>query len=62
MYRYKCQIGVMRKGVLVAEESPEVLMTRCNTVTLEEAFLALSKNQETWSNTQVNLVLTLIIE
>jgi hypothetical protein len=44
---------MMRGGVLLAEESPEMLMARCNTTSLEEAFLSLSYKQETSSNTQV---------
>lgn len=47
---------MMREGVLLAEESPDMLMARCNTTTLEEAFLTLSRKQETTSDTQVNLV------
>lgn len=48
---------MMREGVLLAEESPEMLMARCNTNTLEEAFLILSRKQESTSDTQVHLVL-----
>lgn len=44
---------MMRGGILLAEESPEMLMERCNTVTLEDAFLSLSYKQETSSNTEV---------
>jgi len=44
---------MMRGGILLAEESPDMLMARCNTSTLEEAFLTLSYKQETSSNTQV---------
>lgn len=51
---------MMRGGVLLAEESPENLMTRCNTSTLEEAFLSLSYKQETSSNIQVRDVTTSI--
>lgn len=43
----------MRGGVLLAEESPEMLIARCNSSTLEEAFLTLSYKQETSSSTQV---------
>lgn len=48
---------MMREGVLLAEESPDMLMARCNTITLEDAFLSLSRKQETTSDTQVHLVL-----
>lgn len=44
---------MMRGGVLLAEETPEMLMARCNTATLEEAFLSLSYKQETSSHTKV---------
>ncbi|XP_026813048.1 ABC transporter G family member 23-like [Rhopalosiphum maidis] len=47
-------IGMMRGGILLAEDSPETLIARCNTATLEEAFLSLSYKQETSSNTQVD--------
>jgi ABC-type multidrug transport system ATPase subunit/ABC-type multidrug transport system permease subunit len=47
-------IGMMRGGVLLAEDSPETLIARCNTTTLEEAFLTLSYKQETSSNTQID--------
>lgn len=46
----------MRDGILVAQESPENLMSHCNTTTLEDAFLMLSKKQETFPNNQVHLV------
>lgn len=41
---------MMREGILVAEESPEVLMSRCNTTTLEEAFLKESRKQNNSSS------------
>lgn len=46
---------MMRDGVLIIEESPEGLMTRCGTTSLEDAFLILSQKQETasYSRTQV---------
>ncbi|XP_050422557.1 ABC transporter G family member 23-like isoform X2 [Adelges cooleyi] len=47
-------IGLMREGVLLAEESPEMLMARCNANSLEEAFLILSRKQEMSANTEVN--------
>ncbi|VVC43850.1 Hypothetical protein CINCED_3A015312 [Cinara cedri] len=47
-------IGMMRGGVLLAEESPDMLMARCNAVTLEEAFLSLSHKQETSTNTKID--------
>lgn len=43
----------MREGILVAEDSPEVLMSRCNTTTLEEAFLKESRKQNNSSKVQV---------
>ncbi|KAL4131486.1 hypothetical protein QTP88_008794 [Uroleucon formosanum] len=47
-------IGMMRGGVLLAEDSPETLIARCNTATLEEAFLTLSYKQETSSDNQID--------
>lgn len=47
---------MMRGGILLAEDSPETLMARCNTASLEEAFLSLSYKQETSSSTQVPLI------
>lgn len=46
----------MRDGILVAQESPETLMSHCNTTTLEDAFLMLSQKQKTLLNDQVHLV------
>lgn len=39
-------IGLMRGGVLLAEESPAALMARRNVDSLETAFLQLSQLQE----------------
>lgn len=47
---------MMRDGVLVAQESPETLMSHCNTTSLEDAFLMLSKKQETRLDNQVHEV------
>lgn len=44
---------MMREGILVAEESPEVLMSRCNTTTLEEAFLKEIRKQNNSSPVKV---------
>ncbi|XP_073971608.1 ABC transporter G family member 23-like [Rhodnius prolixus] len=38
-------VGLMREGVMISEKSPYVLMEECNTLSLEEAFLKLSKQQ-----------------
>lgn len=46
------QIGLMRGGTLLAEESPSQLMTRYNCNNLEQAFLELSKKQSIASGTQ----------
>ncbi|KAK7595507.1 hypothetical protein V9T40_013332 [Parthenolecanium corni] len=43
------KIGLMREGVLLAEESPQELMERCGCDDLETVFLQLSKKQETSS-------------
>ena len=40
------QIGLMRGGVLLAEEAPLQLMEKCGCSDLEEAFLTLSHKQE----------------
>lgn len=50
------QIGMMRDGILVAEDSPEMLMAHCNTTTLEDTFLMLSQKQETLLDNKVNIV------
>lgn len=42
-------IGLMRNGVLLAEDAPTVLMERCSCTDLEEAFLILSHKQENTS-------------
>jgi hypothetical protein len=39
------QIGLMRDGTLLAEESPNQLLIKHNCSTLEQAFLDLSKRQ-----------------
>jgi ABC-type multidrug transport system ATPase subunit len=39
-------VGLMRKGLLVAEDTPYNLLTKFNTDSLEEAFLKLSEQQE----------------
>jgi len=40
------QIGLMRNGVLVAEDSPQNILSVMQTESLEEAFLILSENQQ----------------
>jgi ABC-type multidrug transport system ATPase subunit len=40
------QIGLMRNGVLVAEDPPEIILSMCETADMEEAFLRLSQKQE----------------
>jgi ABC-type multidrug transport system ATPase subunit len=44
--RQSDRIGLMRNGVLVAEDSPQIIMGKLDTNSLEEAFLKLSVNQE----------------
>lgn len=39
------QIGLMRNGILLAEDTPQNIMTMFNTSTLEDAFLILSQKQ-----------------
>lgn len=39
------QIGLMRSGKLLAEESPSALLTTYNCLSLEEVFLKLSRKQ-----------------
>lgn len=39
------QIGLMRSGRLLAEESPQVLLTMYGCQSLEEVFLKLSRKQ-----------------
>jgi hypothetical protein len=45
---YIFQIGLMREGVLLSEASPQQLMSSTNCSHLEEAFLKLSKRQNTY--------------
>jgi ABC-type multidrug transport system ATPase subunit len=40
-------IGLMRNGVLIAENSPTEIMRACNTTNMDEAFLELSQIQST---------------
>jgi hypothetical protein len=40
------QIGLLRGGVLLAEDSPLSLMDKCGCEDLEEAFLKLTREQE----------------
>ncbi|XP_034939322.1 ABC transporter G family member 23-like [Chelonus insularis] len=40
------KIGLLRKGLLLAETSPSALMEECRTDSLEEAFLQLSQKQQ----------------
>lgn len=44
-YDFLLQIGLMRNGQLLAEESPTDLMIKHNCSNLEQAFLELSKKQ-----------------
>lgn len=46
---------MMRDGVIIIEDSPELLMRRYNTTSLEEAFLILSQKQETESHAQAEV-------
>lgn len=39
------QIGLMRSGRLLAEESPQALLTMYNCISLEDVFLKLSRKQ-----------------
>jgi hypothetical protein len=45
------QIGLMRSGKLLAEESPHVLLSMYGCQSLEEVFLKLSRKQGSNSNT-----------
>lgn len=44
------QIGLMRDGTLLAEDSPSQLMAQYNSSTLEEVFLQLCQRQHASSN------------
>lgn len=55
------QIGLMRNGILLAEDSPENIMRAFGTATLEDAFLILSQKQgqsEEADNTLQNMITT----
>ncbi|XP_053207718.1 uncharacterized protein LOC128391794 [Panonychus citri] len=44
-------VGLMRKGKLLAEDNPEVIMKRYGAVTLEQAFLCICNNQQIVNST-----------
>lgn len=44
--RQSTHVGLMRKGLLIAEDTPQNLLENCGTDSLEEAFLKLSEGQE----------------
>ena len=44
--RQSTHVGLMRKGMLIAEDTPQNLLENCQTESLEEAFLKLSEGQE----------------
>lgn len=44
--RSSTHVGLMRKGLLIAEDTPQNLLENCQTESLEEAFLKLSEGQE----------------
>lgn len=44
--RQSTHVGLMRKGVLIAEDTPQNLLEMCETESLEETFLKLSEGQE----------------
>lgn len=44
--RKSTHVGLMRKGILLIEDTPQNLLELCNTQSLEEAFLQLSEQQE----------------
>jgi ABC-type multidrug transport system ATPase subunit len=48
------QIGLMRNGVQIAEDSPQNIMKICETTSMEEAFLKLSQKQEICSESSAN--------
>lgn len=48
-------VGLMRNGVQIAEDSPQNILQHCGTTSLEEAFLRLSEQQETFGNDQCSL-------
>jgi hypothetical protein len=48
------QIGLMRNGRLLAEESPHVLLSMYGCPTLEEVFLKLSRKQGSSSSANVS--------
>lgn len=44
--RQSTHVGIMRNGVLMAEDSPQNILRSCGTINLEEASLKLSEKQE----------------
>jgi ABC-type multidrug transport system ATPase subunit len=56
--RQSNQVGLMRNGVQITEDSPQNIMRMCETTSMEEAFLKLSQKQEMIiENSAVNLEL-----
>lgn len=51
--RQSTHVGLMRHGVLLAEATPFNLMEKCNTTSLEDAFLKLSEDQEKGIKSQI---------
>lgn len=54
---FNTQIGLMRSGRLLAEESPRALLTMYNCASLEDVFLKLSRKQgqTTQPTTELNI-------
>lgn len=44
--RQSTHVGLMRQGRLLIEDTPQNLLEKCQTTSLEDVFLKLSKNQE----------------
>lgn len=45
------RVGMMRKGVLIAENSPSIISSRCGAINLDDAFLTLCLKYENASQT-----------
>ena len=50
--RHSTRVGLMRKGIQIAEDTPDNIMLMMETTNLEEAFLRLSEKQELDSTNQ----------
>lgn len=54
--RKSTHVGLMRKGILLIEDTPQNLLDLCGTESLEDAFLQLSERQESGRQPQRHII------